>query len=539
MTWNRVAFVVAWLMLLPAAAAAKPEHRTALLIGNNLYEAAPLVRPPNDVDTISKALSKCNFNVTQKLNLNKQGMLDAVAQFGQSLKQAGGIGLFYFAGHAVQVAGENYLVPIRSTIVGSEDVAGSCVRLASVVESMESAGNRINLILLESANEQSLGKAVRIEKPGLASLQLPDGFILIAACRPDKVFEDKTSRTSLLTSALAKNLTTPELEIKDMFERVSEQVLETTKNKQDPWFLSTLPGLFYPYYPKLDFYNLLRDLEEFQQVQKTENRSEIQDAWNQLTASYPYWSRDIESKDPMDIIIQAINEDPEGSLFEITKVFEIPLKKTNPIGMTFVYVPPGEFIMGSPFDEPGRSKDENPSLVTMGSGFFIQTTEVTQRQWLEVMGYNPSNFTECGPDCPVENVSWYDAQKFIDRLNEREDTGSYRLPNESEWEYAARARGTGWFCFGSSESELPEYAWYKANSGGRPHPVAQKKPNDWGLFDVHGNVWEWCEDGHGDYRIARGGSWFYPMLFARSANRFYIFPKDRNYTVGFRLVKSP
>ena len=139
----------------------------------------------------------------------------------------------------------------------------------------------------------------------------------------------------------------------------------------------------------------------------------------------------------------------------------------------------------------------------------------------------------------MESVSWQDVNTFIKRLNTLEETKSYRLPKETEWEYATRTGEPGWFCFGSDHNKFPEYAWYKGNSQGRPHPVARKKPNQWGLYDVHGNVWEWCQDREGDYRLARGGSWFYPMLFARSANRFFVFPNDRNYTVGFRLLKTP
>ena len=223
----------------------------------------------------------------------------------------------------------------------------------------------------------------------------------------------------------------------------------------------------------------------------------------------------------------------------MTQLFDFSLNKTNSIGMEFAYIPPGRFIMGSPFDEPGRREDEKQRNVTIANGFFMQTTEVTQNQWMALMEKNPANFDECGGDCPVESVSWREVQEFITRVNDLEKTGNYRLPTESEWEYAARAGNTGWFCFGSDPNRFPEYAWFRGNSDGRTHPVAQKLPNEWGLYDVHGNVWEWCQDRDGEYVLVRGGSWYYPMLFARSANRFYVFPEDRNYTIGFRLVQTP
>jgi formylglycine-generating enzyme required for sulfatase activity len=223
--------------------------------------------------------------------------------------------------------------------------------------------------------------------------------------------------------------------------------------------------------------------------------------------------------------------------------------------MDLIYIPPGSFIMGSQFDEPGRGEDEAPLRVNITKGYFLQTTEVTQQQWENVMGNNPANFNECGGDCPVENISWLDAKRFIDRLNRLEQTTAYRLPTEAEWEYAARAGNQGWFCFGNDQNIFNEYAWYKGNSDGRTQAVAQKKPNAWGLFDVHGNVWELCQDWDGTYpagtatdpsgpskgyyRVARGGAWYYPMLHARNANRFYVLEDDENYTVGFRIVMTP
>lgn len=118
----------------------------------------------------------------------------------------------------------------------------------------------------------------------------------------------------------------------------------------------------------------------------------------------------------------------------------------------------------------------------------MATTEVTQGQWYAVMGNNPAYFQNGNPDMPVEQVSWYDAQAFIKKLNQKEHTNAYRLPTEEEWEYAARAGSSGKWCFGNSESELSQYAWY---DGSTTHPVATKKPNKWGLYDMYGNVWEW------------------------------------------------
>ena len=150
--------------------------------------------------------------------------------------------------------------------------------------------------------------------------------------------------------------------------------------------------------------------------------------------------------------------------------------------------------MGSPSGESNRDSDEKQHRVTLTREYYMQTTEVTQGQWRKVMGSNPSKFTNCGDNCPVEKVSWEDCQQFIQKLNGMEGTRKYRLPTEAEWEYAARAGTTGAYA-----GDLDAMAWYDDNSGGKTHAVGGKSPNAWGLYDMHGNVYEWCQDWKGNY----------------------------------------
>ena len=186
--------------------------------------------------------------------------------------------------------------------------------------------------------------------------------------------------------------------------------------------------------------------------------------------------------------------------------------------------------MGSPASEPGRDDDEKRHEVTLTKGFYLQTTEVTQGQWKRVLGSNPSNFKNCGDDCPVENVSWNDCREFIAELNRMEGGNKYRLPTEAEWEYACRAGSKGPF-----DRDVDAEAWYDGNSGGKTHRAGEKEPNAWGLYDMHGNVWEWCQDWLGDYpsgvvtdptgptsgsdRVLRGGGWGGSARYCRSADR--------------------
>ncbi len=262
---------------------------------------------------------------------------------------------------------------------------------------------------------------------------------------------------------------------------------------------------------------------------------------------------------------------------------------TNSIGQTFVLIPAGSFIMGSPEEEPGHNRDENRHRVKISKPFYMQTTEVTQGQWRTIMGNNPSYFKNCGNDCPVEQVSWHEVQGFIERLNKKEDTDKYVLPSEAQWEYACRAGAetalyTGPLLIfdGNNSPSLDPIAWYGGNScadyeGGfdcsrwsgkqEPcawcgiQPVGLKQPNAWGLYDMIGNVWEWCADCccykagagvvtdtyrdgivdpvcmKGADRVFRGGSWYSSAGVCRSAYRLVYNPDRKGNYLGFRIIR--
>lgn len=224
---------------------------------------------------------------------------------------------------------------------------------------------------------------------------------------------------------------------------------------------------------------------------------------------------------------------------------------TAAFGGRFVLIPPGTMVMGS----DDRPADERPAhLVALDLPFMLGTTEVTQSEWLAVMGTRPSYFTGCGPTCPAEQVSWDDAQAFLDRLNVTDPGKGYRLPTEAEWEYAARAGTTGNY---AGTGVAAEMGWYYQNSGQTTHPVGGKAPNAWGLYDMHGNVAEWVQDYYssgyyrtsprtdprgpvtGEFRVVRGGSWLANTVDARSAARSQGLPGDRFDSVGFRVARSP
>ena len=237
---------------------------------------------------------------------------------------------------------------------------------------------------------------------------------------------------------------------------------------------------------------------------------------------------------------------------------EFPSRNTEgPLrGMRFVWISSGMFMMGSPEHEVGRREGETIHPVYLSTGFYLQTTPVTQGQWKELMRNNPSEFIDGGDDCPVERVSWDDVQSFIKRLNAQQESGWFRLPTEAEWEYACRSGSSGRFCFGDDEERLDGYAWYETNSGDKTHPVGSKRSNPRGLYDMHGIVWEWCEDpysedayakhhldnpmhnGSSTHRVLRGGSYGCGSRSIRCANRAGNKPGKRHNNVGFRLLWS-
>ena len=236
---------------------------------------------------------------------------------------------------------------------------------------------------------------------------------------------------------------------------------------------------------------------------------------------------------------------------------------TNAIGMEFVYIPKATFTMGSPPDEPKRHHDEVQHPVALLTGFYMSTTEVTQGQWHKVMGDNPSEFMECGEQCPVESISWNDVQNFIKQLNKIEENKTYRLPTEAEWEYACRAGTDTPFSYGKClsteqanfDGRTPLDECPRGKYRERVTPVAKFPPNPWGLYDMHGNVWEWCQDWYGTilpgpatdptgpssgkYKVVRGGSWFSLDDDCRSANRDRSAPNLGLNFIGFRLVMMP
>ena len=521
------------------------QARVALVIGNASYAESKLNNPANDAADMAAMLRDLGFEVVQKVDLQHQPMEEAIRDFGQRLRRAE-VGLFYYAGHAVQVDGRNYLIPVGADIRAEKDVKFKSVDLGFLLAELADAGNPLNLVILDACRDNPF-RSFRSLSRGLANTEAPTGTLIAFATAPGSVAADGAGRNGTFTRHLLEALQEPGLTLSQVLIRTRVGVLRETNRLQTPWENSSLTGEV-----------VLRP-----------------------GAAPP---PTLQPGDPW----------------------------TDPaIGMRFRYIPPGTFQMGSPPDEPGRYDRETQHEVTLTRGYWLGETEVTQGQWRQVMGNNPSEFQQCGDDCPVEQVNWYEAVAFANGLSRRagfaecyelkgcernagEDmecsevvfagpgcTG-YRLPTEAEWERAARAGTetalyTGGLTLRGERTgpELDVIAWYGGNSGvsyaggwdcsnwkekQKPsttcglHPVGQKQANAWHLEDMLGNVWEWCGDWKGAYtttavrdpqgpatgsrRVLRGGSWDGHVRGVRAAYRSWDEPGDSGVNLGFRLARG-
>jgi len=505
-------------------------------------------------------------------------MVAAIDDFYRGLRRAD-IGLFYFAGHGMQINGRNYLIPVGAHVTSETDVEFEAVEAGRVLGKMESAGNKLNIVVLDACRENPFKRSFRATHQGLAQMDAPKGTIIAYATSPGSTAADGIGRNGIYTKHLLQYMKRPDLSIQEVFMETGLGVMSETLDKQVPWLSSTPIPQFY----------LASSSATVDKPAENPQRQMLTVECN-IRGAKVFVDDRLQGQTPVENVLLSpgehtvVVEMPEYSPYKkrinvlaghsISLYVELshqssPISAqqaiTNNIGMNFVLIPAGQFIMGSPPYEPRRFDAENQHEVRISKPFYLQTTEVSQGQWKKVMGDNPSYFKDCGDECPVENVSWNDAQKFIIKLNQMEGTNRYRLPSEAEWEYACRAETTTAFVTGDCIST--DQANYNGNYPGKNCPkgrypgktvrVGSFDPNAWGVHDMHGNVWEWVEDDwHDDYkgapddgrawigesrsdgRVFRGGSWFSSARGCRSARRGSFPPGSHYSDLGFRLARS-
>ncbi len=515
MEYRKVIIIILLLFssLFPADyAQAAPDERLALIIGNSNYSSGPLKNPVNDASDIAVSLRSLGFSVMLKQNATIREMESAIRDFGNRLRK-GGVGLFYFAGHGIQVNGINYLVPVEAKISRESDIKYAAVDAGKVLDAMSDASSGVNIVILDACRDNPFARQFRSLSRGLAIVSdAPRGTYISYSTGPGQLALDGDGRNSPFAAAFMKFMKEPGWTIEQVFKKIRHQLNMETGGKQIPWELSSLEG---------DFFFATGSGRKTLSLRET-----------------------------------------SGSENNFAQKVEAPEFKASPIeasikdettGMEFIGVPGGCFLMGDSFgDGPAAEK---PLHEVCLDSFYLGKYEVTQGQWKRIMGTNPSHFKSCGDNCPVESISWFDAQSFIAELNKVSGI-KYRLPTEAEWEYAARDGGKAEKWAGTSaEGKLGDYAWYEATADDRMHPIGRKIPNALGFHDMTGNVWEWTNDFYadayyqqsprdnptgsegGENRVLRGGCWMDRKQDIRSSQRFFFAPGSIFKTIGLRLVR--
>jgi formylglycine-generating enzyme required for sulfatase activity len=544
--------LLAWLSALLAglhSAPALADKRVALVIGNSAYRnVGRLDNPANDAKLLAETLRSLGFTLVgggAQLDLDKPAFDRTVQSFGAQLAGAD-VGLFYYAGHGVQVRGENYLIPVDANPTKEADVDFQMLATNLVLRQMEAAGTKLNIVILDACRNNpfggrslAVGRARDAENDrmrdtggGLAQMQAPEGTLISFATQPGSVAQDGADGNSPYTRALADTIRKPGLGIFDAFNQVGLAVKRATKGVQQPWVSSSpIDGAFY-FMPPGGVAPAA--------VASGSAADEI--AWNRLKSTtdvaalrrfadeFPSGTHRIEAEARIAVLAQegrrlaALTPAAEPAPALVAPVAPLSEQQERALKSkdsfkecdncpAMIAVPAGSFVMGSPASEPQRSADEGPQQeIAIPKMFAVGRTEVSFEEWFACVAeggcnaYRPGDYGWGAGKRPVINVSWTDAKAYVKWLSAK--TGAtYRLLSESEREYVARgctlpSCPSTPFWFGKEISpSRANYDWhYSYNGSAKAQPLGQtvasdaSAPNPFGLLHVHGNVWEWVED---------------------------------------------
>jgi formylglycine-generating enzyme required for sulfatase activity len=529
-------FIILSIVFSSASFAQPKENRVALVVGNSAYKSAPLRNPTNDAKDMAAKLKGMGFTVIERSNLNVKQIGSTLREFRSKLTP-GSVALVFYAGHGLQIKGENYLPAVDADISGEEDVPTQSLAMRQIMDVLEEAKTRLNLVFLDACRNNPYARSFRSASDGLNRVNAPSGTLISFATRPGSVAADGTGRNGLYTGALLEQMNNQSQPIELVLKKVVSQVKAASKSQQEPWMEGSIEGEFC-------------FGECGKQVAQSGN-SDDRALWDSVK----------DSKD-MNEVKAYLDRFPLGLFAGVARVRIAALEKAGSVFKDcdfcpeMVVIPAGSYMMGSAPDSTAPfppSAEEQPQHRVLVGSFALGKFEVTQDQWYSLMGSSPSRFF--GGSLPVEQVSWQDAQEFIKRLNIK--TGkTYRLPTEEEWEYAARGGTTTTFPFGNDAKQLDSFAWFSLNANNKTHPVGEKRPNHFGLHDMLGNVWEWVQDcwidsyepasaagnnwelGNCSRRLLRGGSWDVAPQSLRSAHRNWNLAPSRSLDVGFRVARS-
>ncbi|MDD5300178.1 MAG: SUMF1/EgtB/PvdO family nonheme iron enzyme [Gallionella sp.] len=577
------------------------EQRIALVIGNGAYTSSPLKNPVNDAKDMAKKLRGLGFVVIERSNLQTKQIGATLREFRSKLVP-GAVALVFYAGHGLQIKGDNYLPAVDADINSEEDVPNQSLAVKQIMDVLDESKTRLNLVFLDACRNNPYARSFRSADKGLARVSAPSGTLISYATRPGSVAADGGGRNGLYTSKLLAQMNST-VQIEQALKRVVTEVKAASQGKQEPWMEGSIEGDFcfagcaasggaqvaslapapvvqnipvtddaegilwqaaessgieedvrtyLRQYPNGRYVALANAriqtfaddavqtmLQKEQDVWQAAGKANTEAGYQEYLKAYPagrfvalvsgrleklksdqepqFWQQ-AQTGGSAQAIQAYLDKYPSGSYVAAAREKLAAIKKAED------EMKPGKVFRDCP---------DCPEMVILPKSFAMGKYEVTQSQWKAIMGNNPSKFSNCGDTCPVENVSWNDAQEFIQKLNTK--TGKqYRLPTEAEWEYA---------CYGGSQSEycggnnLDAVGW----AGSRTHPAGQKQANGYGLYDMSGNVWEWasdCWEGDCAKRVLRGASWGGLSPGGRAAARNWSGPADRFNYGGFRLVRT-
>jgi len=551
------------------------EKRTAFVIGNGDYDESPLEQANGNALKMQAFLEEYDFDTTYIEDASKREIIKGLREFNSAMKPHG-IALFYFSGHMMQIREKNYLIPIDASIENDYHVLYEAIELDAILEKMNKMNNRLNIVIIDSAYKNPFGDRFRAKKKGLATLAKKDNMDIIFSVRPDSVVKPYPFIKKLLPILSVKGtsnkdaLKTFSKRYKQVYSRISKQdfyfnipnKLESAEEKL--WFKTlkshSIPAYtaYLKAYPKgkhvrqalLDQEALNKKAEEAlkKEAQLKQESNRNKQAKLALLALQEEQAKETRIAAEKTAKIQAEELAKETTLLNAAAGEEKRLKRLTArfVEPVMVLIKAGDFMMGS------DTKDENEKpqhKVTIENDFYMGKYEVTNVEYKEFLSDTkkrrmlPPNWTT--DTQPVIGVSWDEAVEYAAWISDL--TGKrYRLPTEQEWEYAARSNTTTDFYWNKEKAE--DYAWIKINSENTTHPVGAKKPNPWGLFDVTGNVSEWCSNSYTpnyklpakteDLRVIRGGSWFSTPAQSTLTHRESNTKDFTGYTTGFRLIRE-
>jgi formylglycine-generating enzyme required for sulfatase activity len=542
--WSLLAFISAMIAL--SAVAQQRETRLALVIGNANYPdaTAPLSHVVEDARSLAQEFRRTGFEVDLKENLGRNEMQRAIEALNGKIKNGSTV-LFYFAGFGIQVARQTFLMPINAQAWTESEVRRDGFNLEEVVAQFHRKGARTKIVIIDAARRNPFERRFRAAPAGLAALETPENSIAVFSADLGKVIIENPSGTSLFTSELLKELRVPNSAVGELFNHLRLGVARASNNEQIPWVSSSLIDEFY-----------------FAVSSSTSSAG---------TPAGTAGGADVPLSKEREALLK-----PKDSFKECSDCPEM------------VLVPAGEFMMGSPKSEPERYAQEGPQhRAKIDHPFALGKLKVTREQFDAFV--RETNYS-IGDSCytiesgqveeragrsfrnpgfvqetnhPAVCVNWDDAKAYVAWLA-RKTGKNYRLPSESEWEYAARAGTTTPFWWGTTiTTEQANYDGSTIYDGGSKGENREKtvaaddfKPNAWGLYQVHGNAFEWVEDcwnenytnaptdgsaivaGNCARRVRRAGAWNYPASTLRSAYRDSRPASTRGSNLSLRVART-